>query len=68
MALSKTISMECAHETGVNANGIMGTASIETEAILLYGLELYRTQRRPIPASKDGLEAICGASSCIGAH
>ena len=31
-------------------------------------LEAMRTQRPAVPASKHGLEAICGASCEIGAH
>lgn len=31
-------------------------------------LETMRTRRRPVPASKHGLEAICGASCETGAQ
>jgi hypothetical protein len=36
--------------------------------MLIQDLEALRTERRPVPASKHGLETICGASCETGAQ
>ena len=40
----------------------------ERAFLTLEELEAMRTQRPAVPASKHGLETICGASCEIGAH
>jgi len=40
----------------------------ERAFLALDDLEAIRTQRPAVPASKHGLETICGASCEIGAH
>jgi hypothetical protein len=47
---------------------IEAKTAIEKVANSLYDLELMRTQRSYIPASKYGLETICGASCETGAQ